>query len=321
MTKSQPVDLKPRIPSSTKQFDLNTYVMASWKNNYEYLAEVIAHRHRQGGRSEYKLRYVWDRVVEWTPAVRLRKATQFEIDYVLKFCREHGGGTTKISSTQRSPSSQSANVASPCARKGTDPVKELSSSTTRSQSKMKEPPNRQTQANCQIDREPSTPTTAVTNGPVGETKVNSPPLFDKIEHDCMVYDRSVAQFHEACRKRRELKRQAIELEENNKEVESRLTGKSGSFNSGKRFTSFSTPAHTLSKQNDCCAASDDTVEKPSKAPRLDESKDVALVSYKPPTTITKCESPLPPVSFSDDFAATRFFGTTISLVPGCVRSF
>ncbi|TPP67367.1 hypothetical protein FGIG_07761 [Fasciola gigantica] len=302
MTKSQPVagssisnGLKSAPnPSLSKQFELNTYVMASWKNNYEYLAEIIAHRRRQGGRSEYKLRYVWDRVVEWTPSVRLRKATQFEIDYVLKFCREHSGGAAaKFTSVQRSPATENARVAAASTRKRTETVMEVSSSTTRLQSKRKDAPDRQTQVICGTDHDHPTP--APTSIPAEEPKTNTLPLFDKVEHDDMLYDRSVAQFHEACRKRRELKRRAIETEKNSLNSTPGLTGK-GKTNGAKRLPSSSTSSHSTSKPKNRLSVSPDVMEKPSKVPRLSEANDPVLMSSQLPAIVKKIESPVQEVT-------------------------
>ncbi|VDP91170.1 unnamed protein product [Echinostoma caproni] len=264
--------------------------MASWKNNYEYLAEVIAHRRRQGGRSEYKLRYVWDRVIEWTPASRLRKATQFEIDYVLKFCREHNNGVTKRpANIQRPPAVNNSDVATLSSRKDTDTIKEVSSPATRSQSRRTDPPNRDFRMSTETvsgDEPPNHGSSATS-----EPKTTTPPsLFDKVEHDDMLYDRSVAQFHEACRKRRELKRQAIEAEKTQEKIEP-STPVRGSVNGGKRsHPALSPECHSLKPIK--LASSPDVVEKPSKVPRLSDTKNVKLVNSKPSSNSKKAESPL-----------------------------
>ncbi|VDQ17345.1 unnamed protein product [Trichobilharzia regenti] len=167
--------------------------MASWHNDYEYLAEILAHRQRHGTEAEYRLRYVWDRVVEWTPVSRLRKATQQEIDYVLDFCKAHHSPTIKLDNN-KPHSQQSGNDND--ADDGDDPdyrtsdMVEVVSTRKRSRS---------TRAT------PSTTAYAADD----KKNCNSIPYDGIVEQDGMVYEKSVFEFHEACRRRRELKRKAI----------------------------------------------------------------------------------------------------------------
>ncbi|CAH8486026.1 unnamed protein product [Schistosoma turkestanicum] len=184
--------------------EVGSYVMAAWRNDFQYLAEVLAHRQRHGTRAEYRLRYIWDRVVEWTPVSKLRKATQYEIDYVLKFCKEQGTlSTNKIPSKfdlQYSCSSSNDSAS------GTSQAKRIRTNVSESKSidRTSDP---------ETHRYRSRPTHVSTSGfsVLEGKKTFLPTLFDGIiEQDGMVCDKSVFQFHEACRRRRELKRKAIE---------------------------------------------------------------------------------------------------------------
>ncbi|CAH8577015.1 unnamed protein product [Schistosoma turkestanicum] len=212
-TKDTPKLIKPNTFSysmekspetSDTHYEVGSYVMAAWRNDFEYLAEVLAHRQRHGTRAEYRLRYIWDRVVEWTPVSKLRKATQYEIDYVLKFCKEQGTlSTNKIPSKfdlQYSCSSSNDSAS------GTSQAKRIR--TTMSESKSLD-----RTSDPETHRYRSRPTRVSTSGfsALEDKKTLLPTLFDGIiEQDGMVYDKSVFQFHEACRRRRELKRKAIE---------------------------------------------------------------------------------------------------------------
>ncbi|CAH8506664.1 unnamed protein product [Schistosoma turkestanicum] len=184
--------------------EVGSYVMATWRNDFQCLAEVLAHRQRHGTRAEYRIRYIWDRVVEWTPVSKLRKATQYEIDYVLKFCKEQGTlSTNKIPSKfdlQYSCSSSNDSAS------GTSQAKRIRTNVSESKSidRTSDP---------ETHRYRSRPTHVSTSGfsVLEDKKTLLPKLFDEIiEQDGMVCDKSVFQFHEACRRRRELKRKAIE---------------------------------------------------------------------------------------------------------------
>ncbi|KAF6775458.1 Zinc finger C2H2 type [Paragonimus kellicotti] len=198
--------------SSAAQFELGNYVMAAWRNQYEYLAEVIAHRQRQGDKSEYRLRYVWDNVIEWTPVHRLRKATQLEIDGVLKYCREHGGpgaGWTPSDRNGKATSVKNGTSTTEC-----EPLVRIPG---RSQSRRTDSNERDVNfGKCPrtvIQPSVSTPSSIAEQKHSSSTTVS----FEGIEQDDMVYDKNVLLFHEACRKRRELKRQAIEAKDHNLE--------------------------------------------------------------------------------------------------------
>ncbi|CAH8664059.1 hypothetical protein MS3_00003426 [Schistosoma haematobium] len=197
--------------TSASHFDVGSYVMAAWRNDFEYLAEVLAHRQRHGTRAEYRLRYIWDRVVEWTPVNKLRKATQYEIDYVLKFCKEQGSlPANKIPNKfdlQHSCSSSSSSSSEYIS--GIPRAKRIR--TTLSESRSTDHA-----LDSEIPKYRSRPTRASTNSSsvLEDKKILHPTLYDGIiEQDGMVYDKIVFQFHEACRRRRELKRKAIEENE------------------------------------------------------------------------------------------------------------
>ncbi|CAH8434553.1 unnamed protein product [Dicrocoelium dendriticum] len=205
-----PKSLKaPPVASSPfTSFLVGSYVMASWRNQFEYLAEVLAHRHRQGDKSEYRLRYVWDNVVEWTPVSRLRKATQFEIDYVLKFCREHGGEGSGKPLSEVSPKSTDKSVRSSSVSASSPMTSAPPTFSTRSQTKkLSLEPNSCLTKTAHSTNQSGTPSATASSEP----KTNPLSLVsDGVQQDGMVYDKAVLQFHEACRRRRELKRQAIE---------------------------------------------------------------------------------------------------------------
>ncbi|VEL28394.1 unnamed protein product [Protopolystoma xenopodis] len=294
--------------SSSLSFSVGTYVMASWRNNFEYLAEILAVRQRarsmlggSGDRCEYKLRFVWDHIIEWTPASRLRAASRFEIDYVLKFCREHGGEgagktpppappvqtksasesplTTSFRRTVASTSIKSSkSPQEPLKKQGNHPVKsngtskklKLNSSakgansspqiienhpdhgitSVTSISSTRKPRSGRNllgspvlttsasstdPATCRSNANNISSITSSNNVPTSgaTTHLISAPLpfslEGSVELDDMVYDRSVAQFHEACRKRRQLKRQAIEQERQQSEQSSRKCDVKGVF--------------------------------------------------------------------------------------------
>ncbi|BHF74862.1 hypothetical protein SprV_0501795000 [Sparganum proliferum] len=212
-------------------FGIGSYVMALWRNKFEYLAEVLAFRNRSREHPEYRLKFVWDRVVEWTPASRIRKATQAEISYVLKFVRRYGDAH----SSHRSPV--------PVAKQNCkEPVQEEEASQARqvrpkntsdaASSAVKIPPQASTaqplgakQANKSETKRKSAPPPArppdskvplTTSGGGASAGVKPVVARDAISiestvaHGDMLYDKSIAQFHEACRKRRELKRRAID---------------------------------------------------------------------------------------------------------------
>lgn len=188
--------------SSSTSFPIGSYVMAGWRNQFEYLAEVLAHRHRQGGKFEYRLRYVWDNVIEWTPVSRLRKATQFEIDYVLKFCREHGGEGSGKPVSEFPP--KSSNRSGRSSSVSTSLVTTPPTFATRSQTRKKDSLELNS-CPTKVARSSNQSVTTTSN-----PKGNSPVLLpDGVQQDGMVYDKAVLQFHEACRRRRELKRKAI----------------------------------------------------------------------------------------------------------------
>ncbi|VDD80067.1 unnamed protein product [Mesocestoides corti] len=129
-------------------FEPGSYVMALWRNQYEYLAEVLAFRQRSREHPEYRIKFLWDRVVEWTPASCIRRATQAEITYVLKLLRHN---------------------------RQSDPPK-------------KEAPVEQEKPSIEASGDGNEATVAKGD---------------------MLYDRNIVQFHEACKKRRELKRRAV----------------------------------------------------------------------------------------------------------------
>ncbi|KAH8866010.1 PHD finger protein [Schistosoma japonicum] len=190
------------IDSTGIHFEVGSYVMAAWRNDFEYLAEVLAHRQRHGTKAEYRLRYIWDRVVEWTPVNKLRKATQYEIDYVLKFCKEKGTlSASKVPNKldpQHSCSSDSSS--------GTPRAKRMR--TTLSENKSR---NRSSEPETIRYRSRSTRVVTSSSSILEYKKPLHPTFYDGIiEQDGMVYEKSVFQFHEACRRRRELKRKAIE---------------------------------------------------------------------------------------------------------------
>ncbi|EUB62383.1 glutamate receptor AMPA [Echinococcus granulosus] len=136
-------------PALRPVYEIGSYVMARWRNNYEYLAEVLAYRQRSREHLEYRIKFSWDGVVEWTPASSIRRAEQSEINYVLRFIRQHRQAET----TKKEPSEE----------RERKPV---------------------------VDANDGSNDTPVAKGD-------------------MLYDRNIAQFHEACRKRRELKKQAV----------------------------------------------------------------------------------------------------------------
>ncbi|VDL90428.1 unnamed protein product [Schistocephalus solidus] len=226
---------------SKADFGIGSYVMALWRNQFEYLAEVLAFRNRSRDHPEYRLKFVWDRVVEWTPASRVRKATQAEISYVLKFVRRYGDGHSSHRSQAPLPGTNKVTKHN-C--KG--PVQEEEAPDAR--------PNRS--KNCPDAMSPTTktpPKTSTTQsfgakqaiksdtkrksalpathhldskvptlpGGGGGSGVVTKPIAARdgisiegtVAHGDMLYDKSIAQFHEACRKRRELKRQAIDSDE------------------------------------------------------------------------------------------------------------
>ncbi|KAL7058394.1 hypothetical protein AAHC03_017055 [Spirometra sp. Aus1] len=206
--------------------------MALWRNKFEYLAEVLAFRNRSREHPEYRLKFVWDRVIEWTPASRIRKATQAEISYVLKFVRRYGDAH----GSHRGPV--------PVAKQNCkEPVQEEEASQARqvrpknisdaASSAVKNPPQASTaqslgakQANKSETKRKSAPPSArppdskvaplTTSGGGAGAGVKLVVARDAISmestvaHGDMLYDKSIAQFHEACRKRRELKRRAID---------------------------------------------------------------------------------------------------------------
>ena len=147
---------RQQLPMTSRQaFEVGSYVMAWWRNKYEYLAEVLSFRHRHRHQPEYRIRFCWDGVIEWTPATAIRRAKKSEIESVLQFIREqnHHDSSKKVIAEdhEKKPVPQPSGDASD---------------------------------------------TTVAKGD-------------------MLYDRSVVQFHEACRKRRELKKRAAsgELED------------------------------------------------------------------------------------------------------------
>ncbi|GAA47580.1 glutamate receptor AMPA [Clonorchis sinensis] len=265
-------DKAPRTTASPPtHFELGSYVMASWKNEYEYLAEVIAHRHRQGDNSQYRLRYVWDNVIEWTPIHRMRKATQFEIDYVLKFCREHVS-----SSAGKRPSDCPLKINSRESRIGVSEGKSTRSVTTGSEVKNKESGPKVDgviQTSRPTQSSPSPGTTSVER----KTTPISSPCFDSVEQDDMVYDKTVLQFHEACRKRRELKRQAIEP---NQQAVAKVEDRSSRTNDAASETSESRSATA----NDASMLSSPEPDiKPAKVARLAEQTVVSPKSSPKPS--------------------------------------
>ncbi|CUT99254.1 glutamate receptor AMPA [Echinococcus multilocularis] len=136
-------------PASRPVYEIGSYVMARWRNNYEYLAEVLAYRQRSRDHLEYRIKFSWDGVVEWTPASSIRRAEQSEINYVLRFIRQH----RQVETTKKEPNEE----------RERKPV---------------------------VDANDGSNDTPVAKGD-------------------MLYDRNIAQFHEACRKRRELKKRAV----------------------------------------------------------------------------------------------------------------
>ncbi|KAL5106207.1 hypothetical protein TcWFU_004968 [Taenia crassiceps] len=136
-------------PASKPVYEIGSYVMARWRNNYEYLAEVLAYRQRSRDHLDYRIKFSWDGIVEWTPASSIRRAEQNEINYVLRFIRQH----------------------------------------KQAESVRKEP-------NEEHEKKPI----ADANDNANDTPVAK---------GDMLYDRSIVQFHEACRKRRELKKRAV----------------------------------------------------------------------------------------------------------------
>lgn len=151
-------------PASKPVYEIGSYVMARWRNNYEYLAEVLACRQRSRDHLDYRIKFSWDGIVEWTPASSIRRAEQTEINYVLRFIRQH---------------KQAESV--------------------------KKEPNEEHEKKPIADANDSSNDTPVAKGD-------------------MLYDRSIAQFHEACRKRRELKKRAVsgEFERSKLEESNRL---------------------------------------------------------------------------------------------------
>ncbi|KAA3678609.1 uncharacterized protein DEA37_0003888 [Paragonimus westermani] len=288
----------PSSSSFTVQFELGSYVMAAWRNQYEYLAEVIAHRQRQGDKSEYRLRYVWDNVIEWTPVHRLRKATQLEIDGVLKYCREHGGPGAGWT---------------PSDRNGKATFVKYGTSTTECAPLLRTPgrsQSRRTDSNERDVNSNKTPRTVIhssipTASSVIEQKHSSSTTvsFEGMEQDDMVYDKNVLLFHEACRKRRELKRQAIEAKSHNLEKAAPTCA--------KHILNRSSPSAVLQidKDNDALHSSfgsdpktlklSEQVEIPLSTPAV--TTVVSLVEETAPTTVStptahqagdRCKSPL-----------------------------
>lgn len=206
--------------TTTPPLTVGSYVMAKWRNKFEYLAEVLAHRQRHEYPWEYRVRYVWDNVTEWISLSRLRKATQYEIDYVLRFCHSHGGpGAGKATSVVKGRKER------PLSRKNATAVASAATSlpnlTTRSRST---PQSTADDTDGKASGKLSRPTTSSasrlsiakpnqSSGSVCGSPYQS--SAGSVEQDGMLYDRAVMEFHEACRKRRELKRKAIEAELDN----------------------------------------------------------------------------------------------------------
>ena len=153
--------------TSAQSFEVGSYVMAWWRNRYEYLAEVLSFRHRHRHQPEYRIRYCWDGVIEWTPASTIRQARKAEIDHVLSYIR-----TANQHDSSKKPILENAKKS---------PVPQSS-------------------------------------GDVSVTKGD------------MLYDRSVVQFHEACRKRRELKKRVAsgDLEDKRPEKQIKLESSTNS---------------------------------------------------------------------------------------------
>ncbi|CAL8093781.1 unnamed protein product [Calicophoron daubneyi] len=251
---SSPTPLKssktePERAGTPPQFEVGSFVMAAWRNQYEYLAEVIGRRQRHGVKSEYKLRYVWDHVVEWTPASRLRKATQFEIDYVFKFCAEHGDTAASKNKVAVTPKNRPTELLSKKANSS-----EGGSVSTRSQSKKQETDP----IGSTSDSRPSAPRPSISRT---DQKVDRGPNVDDSEKDGdMVYDKAVLQFHEACKRRRELKRQAAQAE--------RVAEMPKSVVSKSSESVCSTPDHLVSETLIKPEVMDERVQKPAKVPRI-----------------------------------------------------
>ncbi|KAM7539325.1 hypothetical protein Aperf_G00000052160 [Anoplocephala perfoliata] len=71
-------------PASQPLYQKDQYVMAKWKNNIEYLAQVLDSRLKSRDIYEYKVVFIWDNVIEWTSASLLRSASEEETKRILE---------------------------------------------------------------------------------------------------------------------------------------------------------------------------------------------------------------------------------------------
>lgn len=71
-------------PISQPSYQKDQYVMAKWKNNIEYLAQVLDFRLKCRDIYEYKVVFIWDNVIEWTSASFLRSASDEETKHILE---------------------------------------------------------------------------------------------------------------------------------------------------------------------------------------------------------------------------------------------
>ncbi|KAL3315502.1 hypothetical protein Ciccas_005859 [Cichlidogyrus casuarinus] len=186
-TNGDHVKLNDEASSNACVFPVGAYVMAPWKNNFEYLAEVISHRKRFGTATEYKLRFVWDHIVEWYPHQKVRQATKFETDYVFNLCKTHGGPG--------------------CGRLLDGPAdfhNGFTPKTPRSRQRQQSGASEISTSDFSVDL--SGKRSAAKRRRKSESKVLS-----SLATDDMLYDKSMARFSEACKRRRQMKRESADM--------------------------------------------------------------------------------------------------------------
>lgn len=161
-------DLAPGTPTGTPNrpgHELGSYVMVFWQQKFEYLAEVLAFRQRSRSQPEYRVKYIWDNVIEWTPASRIRPAKESEVVDVFNYLKQNQSKSSDLPSSSSAPKRDVEKKPPPSPSPAPHPKPQLS----------------------------------LDDDMTGEGTV---------AQGDMLYDKSVAQFTEACRKRREQKRKA-----------------------------------------------------------------------------------------------------------------
>lgn len=87
-------------------FEKGKYVMAKWRNNVEYLAQVLNYRTNADGELLFHIEFIWDNVNEWYSASNLKPATDDEVKEILEEIRQIKSGdisSSKKSSTEPQP--------------------------------------------------------------------------------------------------------------------------------------------------------------------------------------------------------------------------